>query len=401
MLDRLPPPVLALILRLCAAPDVSQDTHHQEYTSLSAFASAAVLCHLALVCRALHAAVSDDASDEIWAALLFGTFGERSAAVCADDNGKVENDGVNNASQRVGADCDARGLFVSRMRQVRAGVCSGTSEPLPEPSAKGAFFYHARRTISKISPIRLPDESHGVLALSIGMEPAFRQLAQIAPRVDAGVPVVPVVQNNANVTIGNQRWQWLGLGGQEKLRPLWRHFLGTTTVLVVTIEESNARDLNELVHELWRLLYPNCLRDYSSPVPVLEDSDESDRFVHCTEVVGGEDGEVWQGLRADSAERFHAAWPAQTPVRKWPPSVEEGRSFTELPRGVRLAVVVVNDQDGGQERAQLCRDFVLTRLRPWLLPVARCRIFFVDASGNAPYDALKAWIDEEIPIARD
>jgi len=55
------------------------------------------------------------------------------------------------------------------------------------------------------------------------------------------------------------------IAGQDKARPLWRHYFQNTQVLIIVVDSNDRERMDELREEIWRLTKEDELRG----VPVL------------------------------------------------------------------------------------------------------------------------------------
>ena len=69
--------------------------------------------------------------------------------------------------------------------------------------------------------------------------------------------------NVETVEYKNIRFTVWDVGGQPKLRPLWKHYLLNTQAVIYVIDSSDVTQLHEAKNELTRLLQERELRDAS------------------------------------------------------------------------------------------------------------------------------------------
>lgn len=71
----------------------------------------------------------------------------------------------------------------------------------------------------------------------------------------------PVGFNVETVTYKNVKFNVWDVGGQDKIRPLWRHYYTGTQGLVFVVDSQDRERIEEAKHELHRILSDREMRD--------------------------------------------------------------------------------------------------------------------------------------------
>lgn len=71
-------------------------------------------------------------------------------------------------------------------------------------------------------------------------------------RIKTSTPTVGF--NVETVSYKNVKFNMWDVGGQERLRPLWRHYFPATTALIFVIDSSDTERLNEAKEELYSII---------------------------------------------------------------------------------------------------------------------------------------------------
>jgi GTPase SAR1 family protein len=98
----------------------------------------------------------------------------------------------------------------------------------------------------------------------------------------AGFNVETVEYKNINFTV----WD---VGGQDKIRPLWRHYFQNTQGLIFVVDSNDRERVNEARDELQRMLGEDDLRDAVLLVFANKQVRRRARAVGCVSDVGGQD----------------------------------------------------------------------------------------------------------------
>ncbi|KCV72522.1 ADP-ribosylation factor 6 [Fonticula alba] len=98
--------------------------------------------------------------------------------------------------------------------------------------------------------------------LMLGLDAAGKTSILYKLKLGESVQTIPTVGFNVEtVTFKNVRFNVWDVGGQDKIRPLWRHYYAGTQGLVFVIDSADSERLEEARTELHRILGDKEMRD--------------------------------------------------------------------------------------------------------------------------------------------
>lgn len=81
-------------------------------------------------------------------------------------------------------------------------------------------------------------------------------------KLDTDVTTIPTVGFNVEtVTYKNTKFNVWDVGGQDKIRPLWRHYFSGTQGLIFVIDSNDRDRISEAKEELRRIIQDREMRD--------------------------------------------------------------------------------------------------------------------------------------------
>ncbi|WWD19819.1 ADP-ribosylation factor 6 [Kwoniella shandongensis] len=100
--------------------------------------------------------------------------------------------------------------------------------------------------------------------LMLGLDAAGKTTILYKLKLNQSVTTIPTVGFNVEtVTYKNVKFNVWDVGGQDKIRPLWRHYYTGTQGLIFVIDSNDENRIDEARHELDRILsdreMQNCL----------------------------------------------------------------------------------------------------------------------------------------------
>lgn len=102
--------------------------------------------------------------------------------------------------------------------------------------------------------------------LMLGLDAAGKTTVLYKLKLDQPVTAIPTVGFNVEtVTFKNVKFGIWDVGGQDKIRPLWRHYYTGTQGLIFVIDSSDRERIEEARQELYRIAMDRSM----SEVPIL------------------------------------------------------------------------------------------------------------------------------------
>lgn len=100
----------------------------------------------------------------------------------------------------------------------------------------------------------------------LGLDAAGKTTVLYKLKLDQPVTAIPTVGFNVEtVTFKNVKFGIWDVGGQDKIRPLWRHYYTGTQGLIFVIDSSDRERIEEARQELYRIAMDRGMSD----VPIL------------------------------------------------------------------------------------------------------------------------------------
>ncbi|KIW03586.1 ADP-ribosylation factor 6 [Verruconis gallopava] len=98
--------------------------------------------------------------------------------------------------------------------------------------------------------------------LMLGLDAAGKTTILYNLKLESDVTTIPTVGFNVEtVTYKNTKFNVWDVGGQDKIRPLWRHYFSGTQGLVFVIDSSDRDRLDEARTELARIIQDREMKD--------------------------------------------------------------------------------------------------------------------------------------------
>lgn len=102
--------------------------------------------------------------------------------------------------------------------------------------------------------------------LMLGLDAAGKTTVLYKLKLDQPVTAIPTVGFNVEtVTFKNVKFGIWDVGGQDKIRPLWRHYYTGTQGLIFVIDSSDRERIDEAKQELYKIAMDRGM----SEVPIL------------------------------------------------------------------------------------------------------------------------------------
>ncbi|KAF2774293.1 ARF/SAR superfamily [Teratosphaeria nubilosa] len=91
--------------------------------------------------------------------------------------------------------------------------------------------------------------------LMLGLDAAGKTTILYKLKLDSDVTTIPTVGFNVEtVTYKNTKFNVWDVGGQDKIRPLWRHYFSGTQGLIFVVDSNDERRITEARDELRRII---------------------------------------------------------------------------------------------------------------------------------------------------
>jgi ADP-ribosylation factor protein 6 len=98
--------------------------------------------------------------------------------------------------------------------------------------------------------------------LMLGLDAAGKTTILYKLKLGQDVTTIPTVGFNVEtVTYKNVKFNVWDVGGQDKIRPLWRHYFSGTQGLVFVIDSSDRKRIEEAKQELHRIINDREMKD--------------------------------------------------------------------------------------------------------------------------------------------
>ncbi|KAI5793059.1 ADP-ribosylation factor family-domain-containing protein [Geopyxis carbonaria] len=98
--------------------------------------------------------------------------------------------------------------------------------------------------------------------LMLGLDAAGKTTILYKLKLDQGVTTIPTVGFNVEtVTYKNVKFNVWDVGGQDKIRPLWRHYFSGTQGLIFVIDSNDRDRIEEARTELHRIIQDREMKD--------------------------------------------------------------------------------------------------------------------------------------------
>jgi len=98
--------------------------------------------------------------------------------------------------------------------------------------------------------------------LMLGLDAAGKTTILYKLKLNQDVTTIPTVGFNVEtVTYKNVRFNVWDVGGQDKIRPLWRHYFSGTQGLIFVIDSSDRARIEEARQELHRIINDREMKD--------------------------------------------------------------------------------------------------------------------------------------------
>ncbi|OLL23187.1 ADP-ribosylation factor 6 [Neolecta irregularis DAH-3] len=98
--------------------------------------------------------------------------------------------------------------------------------------------------------------------LMLGLDAAGKTTILYKLKLNQNVTTIPTVGFNVEtVTYKNVRFNVWDVGGQDKIRPLWRHYYSGTHALIFVVDSADRARIEEARSELHRIINDREMRD--------------------------------------------------------------------------------------------------------------------------------------------
>ncbi|OXV08465.1 hypothetical protein Egran_03772 [Elaphomyces granulatus] len=98
--------------------------------------------------------------------------------------------------------------------------------------------------------------------LMLGLDAAGKTTILYKLKLNQDVTTIPTVGFNVeSVTYKNVKFNVWDVGGQDKIRPLWRHYYSGTQGLIFVIDSSDTARMNEARSELHKIINDREMKD--------------------------------------------------------------------------------------------------------------------------------------------
>lgn len=96
----------------------------------------------------------------------------------------------------------------------------------------------------------------------LGLDAAGKTTILYKLKLDQDVTTIPTVGFNVEtVTYKNTKFNVWDVGGQDKIRPLWRHYFSGTQGLIFVVDSNDRDRMNEAKTELARIIQDREMKD--------------------------------------------------------------------------------------------------------------------------------------------
>ncbi|KXL47567.1 hypothetical protein M433DRAFT_64052 [Acidomyces richmondensis BFW] len=98
--------------------------------------------------------------------------------------------------------------------------------------------------------------------LMLGLDAAGKTTILYKLKLDSDVTTIPTVGFNVEtVTYKNTKFNVWDVGGQDKIRPLWRHYFSGTQGLIFVVDSNDSGRMLEAKEELSRIIQDREMKD--------------------------------------------------------------------------------------------------------------------------------------------
>jgi len=98
--------------------------------------------------------------------------------------------------------------------------------------------------------------------LMLGLDAAGKTTILYKLKLGQGVSTIPTVGFNVEtVTFKKVKFNVWDVGGQDKIRPLWRHYYAGTQALIFVVDSSDRERIEEARQELMRIINDREMKD--------------------------------------------------------------------------------------------------------------------------------------------
>jgi len=98
--------------------------------------------------------------------------------------------------------------------------------------------------------------------LMLGLDAAGKTTILYKLKLDQGVSTIPTVGFNVEtVTFKKVKFNVWDVGGQDKIRPLWRHYYAGTQALIFVVDSNDRDRIQEAQQELLRIISDREMKD--------------------------------------------------------------------------------------------------------------------------------------------
>jgi len=98
--------------------------------------------------------------------------------------------------------------------------------------------------------------------LMLGLDAAGKTTILYKLKLGQGVSTIPTVGFNVEtVTFKKVKFNVWDVGGQDKIRPLWRHYYAGTQALIFVVDSSDRERIEEGRQELMRIINDREMKD--------------------------------------------------------------------------------------------------------------------------------------------
>ena len=109
---------------------------------------------------------------------------------------------------------------------------------------------------------RLLSSKINIRILMLGLDTAGKTTILYKLKLGENVSTVPTIGFNVEtVEYKNINFTVWDVGGQDKIRPLWRHYYINAKALIFVVDSSDRDRINEAKEELHRLMHDEELKD--------------------------------------------------------------------------------------------------------------------------------------------
>ena len=96
----------------------------------------------------------------------------------------------------------------------------------------------------------------------LGLDAAGKTTILYKLKLGQGVSTIPTVGFNVEtVTFKNVKFNVWDVGGQDKIRPLWRHYYAGTQALIFVVDASDRDRIEEAKNELNKIISDQAMKD--------------------------------------------------------------------------------------------------------------------------------------------